>query len=356
MKKVSSIEWLIRLTIVLLLFLACFLLIKLAPIWHPALHVAFKVLIPFFVAALFTYLLHPLVELLHRHKVPRPLAILLIYVIFFGGLGYGAVRGIPYLIMQLRELREEIPEFIKMYHQSINHFYYSTSDLPETVHDHFRGLLHGSETYINGKIKQVIEGLKGLVRSFVPILMIPILVFYFLNDFSLIRRATAYVVPQKWHRRGRKLLEDIDVSLGRYIRGQILVCLFLAVMATLFFWLMKVPFFVLLGIIIGITDLIPYFGPLIGAAPALLMAATVSWKLVVIVAAFIVVLQFVEGNLLSPLIVGKSLHMHPIFIIFAIFLGGEVAGLLGLLLAVPFFAVARVVYLHVRDYLSTRQV
>lgn len=354
MKKVSSVEWLIRLTIVLLLFLACFLLIKLAPIWRPALHVAFTVLIPFFVAALFTYLLHPFVEMLHRRNVPRVVAILLIYIIFFGSLGYGAVRGIPYLITQLGELREQIPEFIKMYHQSINNFYYSTSDLPETVHDHFRGLLHGGETYVNAKIKKIIDVLKGLVRSFIPILMIPVLVFYFLNDFTLIQRATAFIVPSKWHRPGKKMLEDIDESLGRYIRGQLLVCLFLAVMAAVVFWILKVPYFVLLGIIIGITDLIPYFGPIIGAAPALLMAATVSWKLVIFVAIFIVVLQFVEGNLLSPLIVGKSLHMHPIFIIFAIFLGGEVAGLLGLLLAVPFFAVARVVYLHIRDYLSAR--
>lgn len=356
MKKVSGIEWLVRITIVVLLFLMIFLFIKIAPIWQPILHVAVTILIPFFVAALFTYLLHPLVEMLYRHHIPRPLAILLIYVLFFGGLGYGAFKGIPYLITQLRELREQIPTFIEYYHQGINAFYYQTSDLPEKVHDHFRGLLHEGETYLNQTLQKIIDLLKGLVRSIVLILMIPVLVFYFLNDFSLIQRATAFVVPNKWHDPGKKMLQDVDESLGHYIRGQFLVCLFLAAMASVVFWIMKLPYFVLLGMIIGITDVIPYFGPIIGAIPALLMAATISWKMVIFVAVFILILQFIEGNLLSPFIVGKSLHMHPIFIIFAIFLGGEVAGLLGLLLAVPFFAVARVVYIHVRSYLRKDEV
>lgn len=348
MKKVTSVEWLVRLTIVLLLFLCFYLLIKLKPIWGPILDVIWAGLTPFFIAALFTYLLHPIVEGLHRHKVPRPLAILLIYVVFFGGLAFALVKGVPSLIVQLKELDDEIPKYVRMYRHLIQEFYHHTANLPETVHDHFRGVLHKAEVYVNSLIKKIINVLMGLAKHILTIFVVPVLVFYFLNDYPRIQKATAAVVPRKWHERGKRMLKDIDESLGNYIRGQFFVCLFLGVIAVLVFWLLKLPYFVLLGTIVGLTDIIPYFGPILGFIPVALVAATVSWKMILYVLGFTIVLHFVEGNFLSPLIVGKSLHMHPIVIIFALFIGGEVGGLLGLLLAVPAFAVIRVIFLHLR--------
>ncbi|HEX6923359.1 MAG TPA: AI-2E family transporter [Bacillales bacterium] len=351
MKRVSSVEWLVRLSIILLLFLCCYLLIKLAPLWRPVLEVIWSVLTPFFIAALFTYLLHPVVEGLHRRKVPRPLAILLIYVFFFGALGYGIIKGIPYLIEQLKMLGQQIPDFVDMYRHWIYEFYDRTSDMPETVHDRFRDFLQSVESYVSDLITGIIQVLKGLAKSIFTFLVVPVLVFYFLNDFPRIKKTTASIVPEKWHARGTRMLADIDESLGGYIRGQFFVCFVLGVIATFSFWLLGVPYYVLLGVVVGITDLIPYFGPILGTIPAALVAATVSWKMLIFVVVLIFVLQFIEGNLLSPFIVGKSLHMHPIMIIFALFLGGEVAGLIGLLLAVPAFAVARVIFLHLRGHI-----
>lgn len=102
-----------------------------------------------------------------------------------------------------------------------------------------------------------------------------------------------------------------------------------------------------LGVIIGITNVIPYFGPIIGAFPAVIIALTMSFKMAIIVVVIIFGLQFVEGNILSPLIVGKSLHIHPVFIILALLIGGEVAGVVGLILAVPVFAILKVTLTHV---------
>ncbi|HET7578008.1 MAG TPA: AI-2E family transporter [Bacillales bacterium] len=356
MKKVSSVEWLVRLTILLLLFLCCYLLIKLAPLWQPLLSAFFAVLTPFLVATLFTYLLMPLVEALHRRKVPRPLAIALIYVIFFGALGFGIVKGVPYLIDQLKALMKQIPEFVKLYKQGVNEFYYQTSDLPETVHDHFRGVLHSAQVYADHVIENVIKGLKGLARSFLTILTVPVLVFYFLNDYDRIRKTTAAIVPNKWHRAGKTILSDIDETLGGYIRGQIFVCFCLAVIAAFGLWILGIPYFVLFGIIIGVTDIIPYFGPILGAAPVAFVAATISWQMLLYVLGLIIVLHFLEGNFLSPLIVGRSLHMHPVMIILALLVGEQVGGLLGLLIAVPAFAVIRVLFIHFRERIFTREI
>lgn len=325
------------------------MLIKLQPFWKPILSAVLTIIIPFLIAALFTYLLLPIVEWLRRHKVPRPVAIILIYVVFFGGLGFAMVNGVPYVIEQLRELMKQVPHFAELYQRGVQQFYYHTSDLPETVHDHFRSALKSIQDYANGLIENVISMLRGLVQSLLVILTVPVLVFYFLNDYPRIKTAISNFVPVRWHSSGKKLLHDIDETLGGYIRGQLLVCLILAFIATIGFWVMGIPYAILFGILIGITDLIPYFGPFIGAAPVAFVALTLSWKMLLIVLGFIVVLHFIEGNFLSPLIVGKSLNLHPVLIILALFIGSEAGGIIGLFLAVPAFAVARVLIAHFRN-------
>ena len=134
------------------------------------------------------------------------------------------------------------------------------------------------------------------------------------------------MTPRKWRQSGTILLRDIDKSLGSYIRGQILVCAIIGAVSTILFWIFDMKYPLLLGSIIGITNVIPYFGPVIGAIPAMLIAATMSVKMIVIVIVVILLLQFLEGNILSPLIVGKSLHIHPLVIMFALIRRGRNLG------------------------------
>lgn len=118
--------------------------------------------------------------------------------------------------------------------------------------------------------------------------------------------------------------------------------------SVLSFWFIGMKYPLLLGIIIGVTDIIPYFGPILGAIPTLMIAATVSTSLLIKAGITIAILQFLESNILSPYIVGKSLRMHPVIIMFALLVGGEVAGIVGLLISVPILAVIRTVVVHVR--------
>jgi predicted PurR-regulated permease PerM len=109
---------------------------------------------------------------------------------------------------------------------------------------------------------------------------------------------------------------------------------------------MKYP--LLLGIIVGVTDIIPYFGPILGAIPTLMIAATVSMNLVIKAGITLAILQFVESNILSPYIVGRSLRMHPVVIMLALLIGGEIGGLVGLLLSVPLLAILRTIIVHTK--------
>jgi predicted PurR-regulated permease PerM len=190
----------------------------------------------------------------------------------------------------------------------------------------------------------------NIINSAVTISIIPFIAFYMLKDIESIKKAAWYLTPKKWRTNGILLLREIDKSLGSYIRGQFLVCLLIGAISTLLFWLVKMKYPLLLGSIIGLTNVIPYFGPIIGLIPALIIAATISIKMVVYSLVIVAILQFLEGNVLSPLIVGKSLHMHPLLIMFALLAGGEIGGVIGLILAVPILAVLKVSLVHARNH------
>src|SRR5690606_33646614 len=107
------------------------------------------------------------------------------------------------------------------------------------------------------------------------------------------------------------------------------------------------PYALLLAALVALFNIIPYLGPFFGAIPAILVALSVSYKMVFYVIIVNLVVQMLEGNVISPQIVGRTLHMHPLLIIFALLVGGEVGGILGMILAVPFFAVGKVILEHV---------
>ncbi|WP_349407974.1 AI-2E family transporter [Pseudalkalibacillus sp. SCS-8] len=350
MKNLFTIEALVRLGMILLSLLTIFVLMKLGPFWHPILDILITIFVPFFVAIFITYLLHPIVEWLHRKGLPRSIAILIIYLTFFGGTGFLIFKSVPYLIAQLKDLSEQLPVLSDTYKMWVREFYEHTDHLPEVVHNEFEETLHSTEKYLDKSIEGVLEFIKAFWGNLFSWIVIPFLVFYMLKDIDIIYKMIWNITPSRLRKPGKRLAKDIDESLGNYIRGQLTVAVALACLAVLAFWVAGIPYPVILGIIVGLTDFIPYFGPIIGAVPVVLIAATISVKKLFIVLGIVIVLQFIEGNILGPLIVGKTLHIHPIMIIAALLIGGEIGGVLGLLLAVPIFAVGKVVYIHTRNH------
>lgn len=115
------------------------------------------------------------------------------------------------------------------------------------------------------------------------------------------------------------------------------------------------PFALLLAGVVAVCNIIPYLGPFLGAAPALVAATTISWKMVLFVLLVNMLCQTIESNVISPQVVGRSLHLHPMLIIFALLVGGEIAGVPGLILAVPLFAVMKVIIQHFFTYYVRRK-
>ncbi|GGB28688.1 AI-2E family transporter [Virgibacillus dakarensis] len=346
-KEKSPLPFLYWIITGIFVFLFIYLLVKLFPIYGAVFSFLWHLLAPFIISCFIAYLLYPVVKKIHTYRVPKGIAILLIYLLFFGGAGYLIYRVYPAVIHQLNDLTEQLPELTNMYQDLIYRLYEYTSFLPEVVHDKMDQLIAGIEASMENLLGRLVAGFTKIFDMIIFLTVIPVLVFYFLKDFTKIKAYVKRWVPVKYHKDTSVVCHAIDKSLGNYIRGQLIVCLFVSLATFVIFQLLHIKYALLLAIIMGLTNIIPYFGPIIGAIPAVAITFTMSAKLIIFVLLAIFVIQLIESNLLSPYIVGKSIAIHPIAIIFALLLGGELGGVIGMIVAVPSLTILKVIVTHI---------
>lgn len=313
------------------------------------------VLGPFLIAMIISYVLNPVVTLLHERKVPRTIAVLLIYAVFCAVITVLLVNLIPMFLDQVQELNRHLPD-LSMRAQNLVSDINNTSFLPESIREGMNKMLVQMEKRASESLFNFIDNIGSMVNALFIAFIIPFLAFYILKDFEVFERTIITYVPRSHRKNAVRLMKDIDAALGSYIRGQFLVCLIIGCLAYFGYLLIGMPYALLLAGIVAITNVIPYLGPFFGAAPALLMASTVSFKMVLLVAIVNTICQILEGNVISPQVVGRTLDIHPLSIIFALLVGGELAGIVGLILAVPIFAVCKVIVQHMFAYYVRRKI
>jgi putative permease len=174
---------------------------------------------------------------------------------------------------------------------------------------------------------------------------IPFLVFFFLKDGRQMKKQFISIVPNRYFEFALDLLYKMDVQLGNYLRSQFTDAVVFGILATTALWLLGVKYFIFIGVFAGLANLIPYVGPVAGALPAVMVALFDAGDVTLalqIVLAFII-LKLTDDMLVQPLLVAKGVHLHPLLVLLAIIIGGELFGMLGMLLAVPATGFVKVV-------------
>lgn len=324
-----------------------YLLMKITPYLGWVWVVIKALLTPLVISVIIAYLLNPIVSLLHQRNIPRGIAVILIYFTFSVLLIVFLMNAIPAFLKQSKELMEHVPDLVKTYQGWMYEVNDHKHDLPKSMRITVDQALINADKKTAAFFTGLLDGASGILSSMMHFLVIPFLVFYLLKDMKMLQKGVLLLVPRQKRKEFAKLFADVDEALGNYIAGQLMVCFMVGVLAYIGYWLIDMPYALILASIIMITNIIPYFGPMFGAAPSILVALTISWKLTLWVIAVNLLVQILEGNLISPWIMGKRLHLHPLLIIFALLVGGEAGGLVGLIFAVPIVAVIRVILHHV---------
>ncbi|GGF78832.1 UPF0118 membrane protein YrrI [Paenibacillus albidus] len=353
MEQWSHSKWFRWMVGVLLALIILYFVWQLRPMLQGVFMFLKAILAPFLAAMIISYVLNPVVSLLSRRKMPRSIAVLLIYAVFLTAIAVIAINLIPMFIEQLEELNEHLPEMTLHAQGLMRHM--NSRLIPPGVEMGMNNWFFQLEDRLAKGISHFLDHIGTTIGLLFNAFIVPFLVFYILKDFDVFERTVVSCLPRSKRKSIVRLLKDIDEALGNYIRGQFLVCLIIGVLAYIGYALIGMPYALLFASVVAVFNIIPYMGPFLGAAPAIIMASTLSLRLVLLVAVVNTLCQIVESNIISPQVVGRKLHLHPLLIIFALLVGGEVAGMLGLILAVPLFAAAKVVLQHFMTYYIKRK-
>jgi len=326
--------------------------------------VARPVLLPYILGLVLAYLLLPLVNWLDRHmparlrtwKIARPLSIVLTYVLLLLLIGGIIAFFVPIVIDQVEVLIRNWPSLTSRVadwgEQGLG--WYQTT-IPEdwrtTIETNLKNLLDDALTALQNTLVATLGTVFSTISFTLGLVVIPFWLFYILHDESQVKTGVLQAFPQQLRADVRYLSRLIDDVLSAYIRGQLLLCLFVGGLATIALFIIGIPFALVLGLIAGLFEALPYVGPILGAIPAVFVALLADPVSAIWVAiAFFAIQQF-ENLVLVPRISGRSVKLHPALVMVVLVIGNELAGLLGMLVAVPVTAVIRDVfkYLYLRS-------
>ena len=211
-----------------------------------------------------------------------------------------------------------------------------------------------SQNFLSSLSSSVVTVISTITSVTIMAITIPVVLFYMLKDSEKFIPAISRFLPKKQRPEVIGLLQKMGDTISSYISGQVIECLFVGTFTAIGYMLISQPYGLLLGVIAGLTNIIPYVGPYIGIAPSLIVAFTKSPMQVVYVIIVVVIVQQVDGNLIYPNIIGRTLKIHPLTIIILLLAAGNIAGILGMILAIPFYAVVRTVVIYLYNIVELR--
>ncbi len=302
------------------------------------------IIISFLLALVIFYLFNPVVDRLEYRGTKRTWAIILVFLAILILVLAAGLYGIPRIIKQLNSLLEEVPVYVLNIQEISDNLQsrYSSAGLPEEIKAVFDNRIQWLENRVFELVNRVISAIISLFEHIFSILLAPVIAFYMLRDYGRFKEDIFNMPPRKWQNDIVILLGDINKVLNSYVRGYLLVSVIVALLTSFGMFIVGMDFPLVLGIFAGLTEFIPYFGPFIGALPAVLLALLKSkWLAVKVILVFLVVQQL-EGNVFSPKILGDQVGLHPVAVIVALLVAGELFGLPGMIFAVPVTAILKI--------------
>lgn len=307
---------------------------------------------PFLLAGVLYYLFRPIVNLSEKYKVPKTLAIIVIYLTVIGFFTIlvllvgpllqkevsSLVNNFPFLINEIRDLIFEIQE-----NEWFNRFQVAETLALDKLSENMTAYITQAFNIVSTNIAGLLGFIANVIIFFI---IIPFILFYMLKEGKKAPDQVLKLLPEKQRIEGKKILSDMDSKLSSYIQGQILVSLCVGVLMFAGFLIIGIDYALILALIAMFTNVIPFVGPWIGTVPALIVALIDSPFMVGKILAVIIIVQQFESNFISPQIMGKKMAIHPLTIILLLIVAGRFAGIIGMLLAVPTYAVCKVVVSH----------
>ena len=340
--------------LLILIFIGCaiFIFDQVSYIFKPFIIVFNTIVAPIIVSIILYYLFNPLVNLMERYNISRLWGVIILFLVIIGVIALAINLLIPVIGAQFKSFGNNFPYYVDKVNKFIDsvtkyslisNFYGQIQDqldslakkLPSMVSDYFNGF--------GSKVKNFAE---ALVNVGVVIATTPFVLFFMLKDGHRFKEFSTNLMPPRFRKDFHDLLDKMSLQVGSYIQGQIIVSFCIGILLFIGYSIIGLDYSLILASIAAVTSVVPYIGPTIAISPAIIIALITSpimlLKLVVVWTA----VQFIEGHFISPNIMGKTLKIHPLTIIFILLSAGNLLGVVGVILGIPAYAILKVLVSH----------
>lgn len=320
------------------------------------------------IAIIFAYIINPIVNYLERKGVKRQFGVIIVYISAILIFGILIVSVIPKTINEVSNLLTSLPGMVDTLIREFNNFlsnvfakfnielpenfinvYKETnpkvngnvetpqivSNILESIKGTINDLIVKVQGSLMGSLSNVISKLYGFLTSAFRLVLIIIFSFYFSVDKERFMLRVKKAIPNKHREDISYLTKNIDIALQQFIRGRMLMAIFVGLLTMVYLLVLRVDFAIIIGLITCVADIIPFIGPFLGCAPAVLFAFMDSPMKALWVLILFVIVQWVENNILAPKLIGDSTGLNPLVILISIIIGGGIFGVWGMVISVP---------------------
>lgn len=352
-------KWIVNNKVVSILLISLLVLLnvlvfsKISYIFSPLRDFISVIGLPILMAGILYYLVNPLIDRLETKKMPRIAAIFIIFLIMIALIVWGATTLIPLIKEQTMSLIKNWPTYWDALVSQADTLLKSDilSQFQQQVNDVTQNIMSSISKQASNLVNTTVSGIGSVVgvvtNIFIALVTMPFILFYLLKDGKKLPYHVMKVVPTKLRTPVYKLLGEINNQISQYIRGQLVVAFFVALMFWLGFAIVGLEYAVTLGVMAGFLNLIPYLGSFIAMVPVLIIAVVTSPVMLIKVLIVFGIEQMIEGRVIQPQILGSNLEIHPITIIIVLLTSGKIFGIPGVILGIPGYAVLKVIVEHI---------
>lgn len=314
----------------------------------------FIVILPIFIGLIIAWLFDPLVKWLQGKKVPRIVGCIVVYIAFLSFLTLIIYLIVPSFIGQIKDFIGGIPEILKELKNFVNNFIgnasgvvsYDLSVFKKDIYEYINNIGTSITTNLPKTLINVFTSVISGGATFILGLMIG---FYMLFDFDKLNRNILGVMPKNWRGNAQELMVRVNNSLRGYVQGVLIIMFLVFITQSIGLTLAGLKAPLVFALFCAITDVIPYFGPYIGAIPAVIVGFTMSPVVGVFCIVSIVVVQLLENNFYQPLIMGHTMKLHPVTIMIGLLIFQHFFGIIGMIIATPVIASLKVIITFINE-------
>lgn len=316
-----------------------------------------SIAVPIVGAGLFFYITSPLVNLLERHKVKRIYGVLIVFLLIGLIIYLITLFLVPPLQEQTARLIDNFPAIAKWVEELWELWQNRQQYIPAAFEDAIQNVINNLDTYAEQVLSNLIRMISSVFGFLFSFIMIPFFLFFMLKDGGKLTPFITQFFSEKKAQSIETLLKNINHTLSSFIQGQVMVSLFVGVLLFIGYQIVGLNYALVLALFGLFMNLIPFIGPWISAIPAVIIGFFQDPMIGVWTAVIMIVVQQIESNFISPNVMGKALNLHPLTVITVILAAGAMFGFIGLLFAVPSYAVAKTIISHLYHvYTNSRPV